>query len=141
MIQHPTAVSGVNNNRTEPSELTQERSIFEHVNGNLRPSVILSQNHVNGNVPNGTGTIDKAVEARVATNTIRVTVGEEKQETTGMRIYFGYVVTVCNPRGSSQIYWVQLLFISLLWCTADCEQSLFFLEIRTCVAFLAFFLA
>lgn len=84
MIQLPTAVSGVNNSRAEPSELVQERSIFEHINGNFRPSVILSQNHVNGNVANGTGTLNTPVEARVATNTSRLTVGEEKQETTGM---------------------------------------------------------
>lgn len=84
MIQLPTAVSGVNNNRTEPSELIQERSIFEHVNGNLRPSVTLAQNHVNGNVVNGTGSVDTAVEARITTDPSRVTVGEENQETTGI---------------------------------------------------------
>ena len=127
MIQHPTAVSGVNNNRTEPSELIQERSIFEHVNGNLRPSVILSQNHINGNVANETGAIDKAVEARVVTNTSRVTVGEEKKETTGMRIYFGCVFPVSNLRGSSQICLLQFSFISLLWYT------------EICVAFFSFF--
>lgn len=92
MIQLPTAVSGVNNNhRTEPSELIQERSIFEHVNGNLRPSVTLAQNHVNGNVVNGTGSVDTAVEARITTDPSRVTVGEEKQETTGIFVFWLYI--------------------------------------------------
>lgn len=77
MIQLPTAVSGVNNNHTEPSELRQERSIFEHINGNFRTPVILAQSHVNGNVSNATGTIDTPVETRAATNTSRVTLGEE----------------------------------------------------------------
>ena len=85
MLQLPTAVvSGVNNNQIEPSELRQERSIFEHINGNFTPPAILAQNHVNGNVSNGTGIIETPVDTRVATNTSRVTVGDEKEGKTGM---------------------------------------------------------
>lgn len=98
MIQLPTAVSGVNNNRTEPSELIQERSIFEHVNGNLRSSVTLAQNHVNGNVVNGTGSVDTAVEARITTDPSRVTVGEEKQETTGIFLFWLYISCLQSQR-------------------------------------------
>ena len=84
MIQLSTAVSGVNNNQVEPSELRQECSIFEHINGNFRTPAIFAQNHINGNVSNGTGTIDTPVETRVTTNTSRVTVGEETEGKMGM---------------------------------------------------------
>lgn len=122
MLQLPTAVvSGVNNNQAEPLELRQERSIFEHINGNFRPPVILAQNQVNGNVSNGTGVTNTPVETRVAANTSRVTVGDEKEEKTGMWSSSGYIFSV--SRGSSQIYLPQFIFISLLSRSATSSEA------------------
>ena len=123
MLRLSTAVSGLNNNQAEPLELRQERSVFEHINGNFRSPVILAQNHVNGNVSNGTGIIDTPVETRVATNTSRVTVGDEKEEKTGMLISVGFIFSVSNLRESSQIYLPHFSFISLFWCTATSSET------------------
>ena len=129
MLQLSTAVSGLNNNQPEPLDLRQERSVFEHINGNFRPPVILAQNHINGNVSNGTGIIDTPVETGVPTNTSRVTVGDEKEEKTGMLISVGFIFSISNLRESSQIYLPHFSVISLLWCTATSNEAVCFYEI------------
>ncbi|XP_078380644.1 uncharacterized protein LOC144663538 isoform X2 [Oculina patagonica] len=77
------AVSGDNNDRSEPSEVRQERSIFEHINNNFRPPVGLSQSHLNANVANRTGCLGTSVEANVVSNPSRLAVAEEKLEAPG----------------------------------------------------------
>ena len=130
MLQLSTAVSGLNNNQAEPLDLRQERSVFEHINGNFRPPVVLAQNHINGNVSNGTGIIDTPVETRVPTNTSRVTVGDEKEEKTGMLISVGFIFSVSNLRESSQIYLPHFSVISLLWCMASSSEAVCLYEIQ-----------